>query len=120
MDSKKMKQFEEQLLQKKEAIYSDVERTLSDLHKQKGNIPDPNDRATAESGRNFELRIRDREQKLLNKIEGALERIKNKSFGECEDCGEPIGLKRLEARPVTSLCIECKTRQEQHEKSQGK
>ncbi|MEN8188799.1 MAG: RNA polymerase-binding protein DksA [Thermodesulfobacteriota bacterium] len=120
MEEKILKQFEQALMEKREEILSDVDRTLNDLHNQKGNIPDPNDRASAESERNFELRIRDREQKLLKKIEGALERIQDGTFGECEDCGEIIGKKRLQARPVTSLCIECKTRQEQEEKSQGK
>ena len=87
---------------------------------QSGNIPDPNDRASAESGRNFELRIRQREQRLLSKIDDALQRIDDGDFGECESCGEIIGLKRLKARPVTALCIECKTAQESKEKSQGK
>ena len=87
---------------------------------QNQNVPDPNDRATIESGRSFELRIRDRERKLLSKIDEALERVAEGEFGICEDCGEEIGLKRLEARPVTTLCIDCKTIQETKERSQGK
>ena len=87
---------------------------------QNENVPDPNDRATIESGRSFELRIRDRERKLLSKIEQALERVEEGEFGICDDCGEEIGIKRLEARPVTTLCIDCKTAQETKERSQGK
>jgi len=83
------------------------------------NVPDPNDRATLESGRSFELRIRDRERKLLSKIDEALVRIKDGSYGMCEECDEEIGIKRLEARPVTTLCIDCKTLQETKEKSKG-
>ncbi|HIP82581.1 MAG TPA: RNA polymerase-binding protein DksA [Desulfocapsa sulfexigens] len=112
--------FREQLTAKREDILKEAERTLSELTDQSGNIPDPNDRASAESGRNFELRIRQREQKLLSKIEEAIQRIEDGDYGECDSCGELIGLKRLEARPVTTLCIECKTAQENKEKSQRK
>jgi len=120
MEQKVLDTFRKQLIEKREEILREAERTLSELTDQSGNIPDPNDRASAESGRNFELRIRQREQKLLSKIEAALQRIDDGEFGECESCGEVIGLKRLEARPVTSLCIECKTAEESKEKSQGK
>lgn len=120
MEKKVLDSFREQLLEKRNDILRDTERTLTELNDQSGNISDPNDRASAESGRNFELRIRQREQKLLSKIEEAIQRIDDGDFGECESCGELIGLKRLQARPVTSLCIECKTAQESKEKSQGK
>jgi DnaK suppressor protein len=80
------------------------------------NFPDMTDQASAETDQNFTLRLREREQKLLKKIDEALERIMNGSFGVCESCGGEISLKRLEARPVTTLCIECKTRQEADEK----
>ena len=120
MKKKVLDSFREQLLEKRNDILKEAERTLTELNDQSGNIPDPNDRASAESGRNFELRIRQREQRLLSKIEEAMQRIDDGDFGECESCGELIGLKRLEARPVTSLCIECKTAQESQEKSQGK
>ena len=86
---------------------------------QNSNVPDPNDRATIESDRSFELRIRDRERKLLSKIEDALIRIDEGEYGICEECGCDINVKRLEARPVTTLCIDCKTLQEKKEKSQG-
>lgn len=83
-----------------------------------GNFPDPTDRASAESDRNFELRIRDRERKLLSKITQAVERLDDESYGICDACGEDIGEARLEARPVTTMCIECKTKQEDFEKAQ--
>ena len=120
MEQKVLDNFQVLLEEKRADILKGVERTLTELEEQGGNIPDPNDRASAESGRNFELRIRQREQKLLSKIDEALQRIIDDEFGECESCGDTIGLKRLEARPVTSLCIECKTAQETKEKSQGK
>lgn len=120
MEQNVLDTFQALLEEKRSEILKGVERTLTELEEQGGNIPDPNDRASAESGRNFELRIRQREQKLLSKIDDALQRITDDEFGECESCGDTIGLKRLEARPVTSLCIECKTAQETKEKSQGK
>jgi RNA polymerase-binding transcription factor len=79
-------------------------------------FPDPTDRASMESNRNFELRIRDRERKLINKIRKALEKVEDGTFGFCEVCGEPIDFKRLEARPVTTHCIDCKTSAEEEEK----
>ncbi|AGF78853.1 transcriptional regulator, TraR/DksA family [Desulfocapsa sulfexigens DSM 10523] len=117
MEHKVLDSFRKQLEEKRADILKEAERTLAELNDQSGNIPDPNDRASAESGRSFELRIRQREQKLLSKIEEALQRIEDGNFGECDSCGELIGLKRLEARPVTTLCIECKTAQESKEKS---
>lgn len=119
MNKEVLEQFRVQLKEKQEEILREMGKTLSDMTDQNTNIPDPNDRATVESGRSFELRIRDREQKLLSKIEEALARIEDGVFGVCEDCGEEIGLKRLEARPVTTLCIDCKTIQETREKAKG-
>jgi DnaK suppressor protein len=120
MEKETLERFRKQLIQKREEILNEAGRTLSDMTDQNENIPDPNDRATVESGRSFELRIRDRERKLLSKIEEALQRVDDGGYGICEDCGEEIGLKRLEARPVTTLCIDCKTIQETKERSQGK
>ena len=120
MEKEILEKFRNQLLQKREEILNEAGRTLSDMTDQNVNIPDPNDRATIESGRSFELRIRDRERKLLSKIEEALQRVDDGAYGICEDCGEEIGVKRLEARPVTTLCIDCKTLQETKERSQGK
>lgn len=93
-------------------------RTVDDMTEieTKTSFPDPTDRASMESDRNFELRIRDRERKLINKIRKALEKIEDGTFGFCEVCGEPIEFKRLEARPVTTHCIDCKTSAEEEEK----
>jgi DnaK suppressor protein len=83
-------------------------------------LPDTTDQAQAEVDRNFILRLKEREQKLLKKIDLAIERIDNGTFGICRGCGNEIPLPRLKARPVTDLCIECKTRQEQNEMIRGK
>ncbi len=119
MNKEQLELFRTQLLVKKQEIMTDAGKTLSEMTDQTTNVPDPNDRATLESGRSFELRIRDRERKLLSKIDEAIGRIDDGSYGICEDCGEEIGQKRLEARPVTTLCIDCKTLQETREKSVG-
>jgi len=120
MDKEQLEQFRSQLLQKRDEIFAEAGKTLSEMTDQTTNIPDPNDRATVESGRSFELRIRDRERKLLAKIEEAIGRLDEGEYGICDGCGEDIGIKRLEARPVTTFCIDCKTLQETKEKSQGK
>lgn len=99
-------------------LLSEAEKTISDMTDHSDSYPDPTDRATAESDRSFELRIRDRERKLLAKIKEAIERITQDTYGICEDCGDDISRKRLEARPVTTLCIACKTKQENQEKAQ--
>ena len=83
------------------------------------NFPDPNDRATQESEFGLELRTRDRERKLLKKIDGALERIEERAYGYCEETGEEIGLKRLEARPVATLSLEAQERREMAERQYG-
>ena len=119
MEKEQLEIFRAQLLEKKEEIVREAGKTLSEMTDQTTNIPDPNDRATVESGRSFELRIRDRERKLLSKIDEAIVRLEEGEYGACDDCGEEIGLKRLEARPVTTLCIDCKTIQETREKSKG-
>ena len=82
-------------------------------------FPDMNDQATAEADQNFALRIKDRERKLIKKIDEALDRLSTRTYGICEGCGEEIPLKRLKARPVTTFCIDCKTQQEQEEHSRG-
>lgn len=79
-------------------------------------LPDINDQATLESERSFELRIKDRERKLVGKVLDALKKIGDGSYGTCESCGEPIGIKRLKARPVTSFCINCKSEMEAEER----
>jgi len=120
MDEKDLLLFKEQLEAMKAEINIDVEQTLTEMTSQTGNIPDPNDRATMESDRSFELRIRGRERKLMDKVDEALIRIDDGSYGICAGCGEDIAIKRLQARPVAKYCIDCKTRQEQREKEQGR
>ena len=119
MKKEKLEKFRVMLVEKKEQILAEAGKTMSEMTDQTANVPDPNDRATIESGRSFELRIRERERKLVGKIEAAIARIDDGSYGLCEECGEEIGLKRLEARPVTTFCIDCKTMQETQEKSKG-
>lgn len=119
MKKEKIEYFRELLQQKIEEIMSGAEKTLSDMTDLSDNFPDPADRATLESDRNFELRIRDRERKLFQKIRSALERIEDGTFGTFENCGEDISEKRLEARPVTTLCLDCKKKQEATEKMRG-
>lgn len=116
MDNKLMTEFKELLNQQLETLLQEAGKTVTEMTEEKTNFPDPTDRASLESDRNFELRIRDRERKLINKIREALDRIEDGTFGLCESCEEPIGPDRLRARPVTTLCIECKTEQERQEK----
>jgi DnaK suppressor protein len=87
---------------------------MSDGHEQ---YADPADRASLESDQYFTLRLRDRDRKLINKINEALERIEDGTYGVCEGCGEDISIPRLKARPVTTLCIDCKSKQEEQEKT---
>ena len=116
-NANKFAKIRKKLEEQRAALLAEAVETLSDsLNPNEDHYPDPGDQATAESDRNFILRLRGREQRLLKKIDEALERLDRGTFGICEACGEPIGIKRLEARPVTTLCIECKTRQEEEEK----
>ena len=119
MDKKQQAHFKAKLEAMSQDILSEAEKTLLEMTDQSDNYPDPADRATAESNRNFELRIRDRERKLLAKIKEALERLEGGTYGICESCEEDISEKRLEARPVTTQCIACKTKEETYEKSLG-
>jgi len=116
MDQAKAEEFRQLLQEQLETLLRDAGKTVSDMTDEKTNFPDPTDRASLESDRNFELRIRDRERKLIMKIREALARIDEEEFGICESCGEDIGEARLRARPVTTFCIECKTEQERQEK----
>jgi len=115
----KMEEFKLLLIQKINELLSEAGKTVSEMTNGKENFPDPNDRASLESDRNFELRIRDRERKLIGKMQEAIKRIDDGIFGICEVCGGPISEKRLTARPVTTLCIDCKTKQEKIEKLKG-
>ncbi len=107
--------IKQDLLSQRESLLKEAEDTLSTLPGEI-NFPDMGDQATAETDRNFILRLRDRERMLLKKIEETIERIDSTDFGICEECGNEIGTKRLEARPVTTYCIDCKTRQEEEER----
>ena len=93
--------------------------TLEDMTDNSEMFADPADRATMESDRAFTLRIRDRERRLIKKIHDALQRMENGSYGFCESCGDEIGVARLKARPVTRLCINCKSKQEEDEQVRG-
>ncbi|MFH1351691.1 MAG: RNA polymerase-binding protein DksA [Pseudomonadota bacterium] len=119
LTKKKLASFRKLLNQRLYDLLSEVNRTVSGMSDFKEHLADPSDRATLESDRNFTLRIRDRERKLIGKIKEALEKIENGSYGFCESCGEEISEARLKARPVTTLCIECKQRQENEEKLRG-
>jgi DnaK suppressor protein len=103
----------------KRELMEEVDRTVHHMQDEASNFPDPNDRATQESEFGLELRTRDRERKLLKKIDSALERIEDGSYGYCEETGEEIGLKRLEARPVATLSLEAQERREMAEKQYG-
>jgi len=103
----------------KRDLMEEVDRTMTHMKDEAANPPDPNDRATLESEFALELRTRDRERKLIRKIEEALSRIEDGSYGYCVETGEPIGVKRLEARPVATLCIEAQERRERREKQYG-
>ena len=118
MDKEQLDHFKEKLEEMSRDLLSGAEKTIHEMTDHTSNYPDPTDRASAESDRSFELRIRDRERKLLAKIKEAIERIDEGSYGVCDECGDEISTKRLNARPVTTLCIECKTAQENKEKAQ--
>ncbi len=100
-------------------LLNQADDTVSGMTATKENFPDPTDRASLEADRNFMLRIRDRESKLIKKIKKALDRIEKGTFGICESCGEDITIKRMKARPVTSQCIDCKSKEEALEKALG-
>ena len=119
LTKKKQKYFKDLLNERLDNLLVEANKTVSGMSNHKENMPDPADRATLESDRNFTLRIRDRERKLIGKIKDALERIENGTYGICELCKEEISEQRLKARPVTTLCIECKQKQEDDEKIKG-
>lgn len=119
MKPEKLELFRVMLNQKISELLEDAGKTVSEMTVSKENFPDPNDRASLEADRNFELRIRDRERKLIAKMQEAIRRIDDGAFGICDDCGGSISEKRLLARPVTTQCIDCKTKQEKIEKIQG-
>ena len=116
MSAAQLEHFEAILSSWKSELMKEVDRTVHHMQDEAANFPDPNDRATQESEFGLELRTRDRERKLLRKISSALIRIKEGSYGFCDETGEEIGLKRLEARPVATLCVEAQERREMSER----
>ena len=120
MDDEQLTYFKELLLKRRNEILQYAGDTVTDMNDQADTYPDPTDRASVESDRNFILRLRERERFLLVKIDEALERIETDEFGVCESCGSDIGHKRMEARPVTTQCIECKVKAESLEKARNR
>jgi DnaK suppressor protein len=112
MSDEQLEHFRHILLAWKRELMEEVDRTVLHMKDDAANFPDPNDRATQESEFGLELRTRDRERKLLKKIDSALQRIDDRSYGYCEETGDEIGLRRLEARPVATLCVEAQERRE--------
>jgi len=123
MDQEKLLFFKGLLEGRLHTLLEEAGKAANDMRQESnGDFPDPTDRASLESDRNFLLRIKDRERKLITKVKEALDRIDNGTFGICDSCGKSISEKRLMVRPVTTLCIECKTErehQEQVEKQRG-
>ncbi len=119
MNDAQSKHFENILNTWKAQLMKEVDRTVHHMQDDAANFPDPNDRATQESEFSLELRTRDRERKLIKKIEESLKDIENGDYGYCETCGIEIGIRRLEARPTATLCIDCKTLDEIREKQIG-
>ncbi|NEV63267.1 RNA polymerase-binding protein DksA [Thiorhodococcus minor] len=119
MSPEQEEHFREILLAWKKSLMEEVDRTVHHMQDEATNFPDPNDRATQESEFSLELRTRDRERKLIKKIDEALTRIDEHEYGFCEACGVEIGIRRLEARPTATLCIDCKTLDEIREKQRG-
>ena len=119
MNEKQRAHIEKILLAWRQSLMEEVDRTVTQMKDEAANFPDPSDRASQEEEFNLALRARDRERKLIKKIEDSLERLLDPDFGYCEACGIEIGLRRLEARPTATLCIDCKTlseiKERQHE-----
>ncbi len=116
MNPMQIEYFRQKLQAWKDELLLNSRDTLDHLKEENWNEPDPNDRATIETDTSFELRTRDRYRKLVDKIDEALERIADGEYGYCEETGDEIGIKRLEARPVATLCIEAQENHENYEK----
>lgn len=119
MDAKDLQFFKETLNGMLDDILEKSEATIEDMTESGEVYADPADRATAESDRAFTLRLRDRERKLIKKIQKAIDRIDDGEFGLCQECGDDISIARLKARPMTTLCINCKSKQEEDEAVRG-
>lgn len=115
MNQREANFFRRLLRRRMQELLSEAGKTVEGMDEEE-NFPDPTDRASLEANRNFTLRIRDRERKLILKIQEALRRLDEEEYGICEGCGEEIGIARLKARPVTTLCIDCKSSQEVEER----
>ena len=118
MSAQQTEHFKNILFSWKKMLMSEAEKTMDHMKQDSSKLSDPNDAATQEEEFRLELRTRDRERKLISKIDQALNRIDDGSYGYCEDTGEPIGIKRLEARPIATLSIEAQERHEKMEKTQ--
>ena len=118
MSEAQKEHFRQILLHWKSELMEEVDRTVSHMKDEAANFPDPADRATQEEEFSLELRARDRERKLIKKIDSTLDLIENDEYGYCESCGVEIGIKRLEARPTATKCIDCKTLDEIKEKQE--
>jgi DnaK suppressor protein len=116
MNERQLEYFKQKLLNWKDEILRESRETVTHLQKETENHPDLADRATSETDRALELRTRDRQRKLISKIDEALRRIEDQSYGYCEETGEPIGLARLEARPVATMSVEAQERHERRER----
>ena len=119
MNDAQVEHFAKILNNWKAELMQEVDRTVHHMQDDAANFPDPNDRATQESEFSLELRTRDRERKLIKKIDESLKNIESEDYGFCESCGIDIGVRRLEARPTAVLCIDCKTLDEIREKQMG-
>ena len=120
MSDKQLAHFRAILSSLREELVEDIERTVHTMQDEATVFADPNDRASQESDMALELRNRDRERKLIKKVDESIARLDSDEFGYCNLCGIEIGLKRLEARPTATLCIDCKTLEEHREKQIGK
>ena len=116
MDQKQMTKFKKVLLEEKQRVMNNSRKNLDDLKVDTDDLPDETDLAASEISQNLAFKLRDRERLLLSKIDQALAKIEEGSFGICEGCEEPIEIRRLEARPVSTLCISCKELEEHKEK----
>jgi len=116
MSTDELKHFRQKLADWKQQLMEEVDRTVGHMKDDATNFPDPNDRATQEEEFSLELRTRDRERKLIKKINESQKRIDDLEYGYCETCGVEIGVGRLEARPTAELCIDCKTLEEVRER----
>ncbi|MDO3381952.1 RNA polymerase-binding protein DksA [Gilvimarinus algae] len=119
MNENQLEHFQKLLLAWRKELMEEVDRTVSHMKDEAANFPDPADRASQEEEFSLELRTRDRERKLIKKIDSTLELIENEDYGYCDACGVEIGIRRLEARPTATLCVDCKTLDEIKEKQIG-